>query len=378
MKRFLTISVFLIVFLFPTHTFAENLTDSDYNSLIESYSVESIFESLDNDTKRLLEELGVDEFDYDNLVNLTPKKIVKIFKEIVSKKASYPLASLAEIVILVMLSSLFNSMKSTIENDSMSDIYSLSSAVTIALILTVKMNNVITLSCASLGICANFVLAFVPVFAVIVASSGGITTSFSTNALILGLAQLLNIISDKFFLPLINCFLCIGVSAGIRPQLNLSKVTSTMKKYITSAISVCSAGFVSILSLKTAVASKVDAIGLRSVRFAINSIIPVIGSAISEGLLSIQSYSDLIKSSVGVTGIIIVFLVFLPSLVELTIWKIAISLCLICSDLFNDQPVKAVLSAFSDTLMLILVLLILSMVTTVISVGVLIAARSGV
>lgn len=378
MKRFITMSVFLIVLLFPNYAFSENKSDSEYNSLIESFSAESIFESLDNDTKKLLEELGVDEFDYNNIVNLTPKKFVEIFKEVISKKASGPLASLAEIVMLVMLSSLFNSMKNTIESDSMSDIYSLSSALTIALILIVKMNNAITLSCASLGICANFVLAFVPVFAVIVASSGGVTTSFSTNALILGLAQLLNIISDKLFLPVINCFLCIGISAGIRPQLNLSKVTSTIKKYITSAISVCSAGFVSILSLKTAVASKADAIGLRSVRFAINSIVPVIGSAISEGLLSIQCYSNLIKSSVGVTGIIIVFLVFLPSLIELTVWKIAVSLCIICSDLFDDRPVKAVLSAFSDTLMLILVLLILSMVTTVISVGVLIAARSGV
>jgi stage III sporulation protein AE len=150
-----------------------------------------------------------------------------------------------------------------------------------------------------------------------------------------------------------------------------------LRKIITSAISFSSATFVSILSIKTAVASKADALGLRSVRFAINSVVPVIGSAISEGLLSIQSYSSLIKSSVGVVGIIAVALVFLPSIIQVILWRFMLSICSVVSDVFGDNSVSLTLKAFKDSMLLVNVVLILSMMTTIVSIGILIAARTG-
>ena len=123
--------------------------------------------------------------------------------------------------------------------------------------------------------------------------------------------------------------------------------------------------------------SRADLLGLRSIRFAVNSVVPVIGSSISEGLLSIQAYSSLIKSSVGVVGIAAVCLVFLPALLEVVIWRIALSVCVIVSDLFGDNSVSSVLNAFREAMLLANVILILSLVTTVISIGILVASRGG-
>ena len=126
----------------------------------------------------------------------------------------------------------------------------------------------------------------------------------------------------------------------------------------------------SYLSLKTAVASRADALGLRSVRFAINSVVPIIGSSISEGLLSIQSYSSLIKTSVGIVGIIAISAIFLPAIINITLWRLSISAANICSKVFFDSE------AFSSVLLIINVLLILSMVTTIISLGILVASKT--
>ena len=110
-------------------------------------------------------------------------------------------------------------------------------------------------------------------------------------------------------------------------------------------------------------------------RFAINSVVPVIGGAISEGLLSIQAYSSLIKSSVGIVGIIAVLTVFVPPVLNVSFWRLFLSLCRTVSDIFNDRSVSSVLKAFEDSLLIMNVILILSMVTTIISIGILIAAR---
>lgn len=134
--------------------------------------------------------------------------------------------------------------------------------------------------------------------------------------------------------------------------------------------------FVAILSFKTAVSSKADALGLRSARFAINTVVPLIGGTISEGLLSIQSYSSLVKSSVGVVGIIAIVGVFLPALIEVNLWRLVLSASKICADVFDNKNGGLSIQAFSDTLLIIDVVLILSMVTTIISIGILIAVKT--
>ncbi|MFR3419086.1 MAG: stage III sporulation protein AE [Eubacterium sp.] len=201
-------------------------------------------------------------------------------------------------------------------------------------------------------------------------------TSFSVNGSLLLFSQTLNFISSNVFLPIVNSFMGISVCSSIRRDLNMGSIVSALRNLITKAISALSAIFVSYLSLKTAVASRADALGLRSVRFAINSVVPIIGSSISEGLLSIQSYSSLIKTSVGIVGIIAISAIFLPAIINITLWRLSISAANICSKVFFDSESSTVLEAFSSVLLIINVLLILSMVTTIISLGILVASKT--
>ncbi len=373
MKRFIYIfAVFIVLLVIPQTAYAEE-TD-DYQDYLNQYDF-SFMEELDGDTYELLDELGLTNFDYNTLVNFTVSDFLKSIKDILKGAVQTPIEACIAIFVFIILSSFFQNLKSTMINDEMSSVFSTVSALVIAVVLAVKMKTTISLACTAISVCADFVFAFVPVFCIIVAASGNTVAAFSTNTMLLSLAQTLNYISKNIFVPLTNCFLAIGICSGLRSELNLSSLLAFLKKYITTAISMAAAFFVSVLSIKTAVASRADAIGLRSIRFAINSVVPVIGSAISEGLLSIQSYSSLIRSSVGVVGIIAVALVFMPAIIEVVLWRFFLSLSSLVSDVFGDKSVSLVIKAFADAMLIMNVILILSMVTTIISIGILIAAK---
>ncbi|MCI9111614.1 MAG: hypothetical protein HFJ99_03505 [Eubacterium sp.] len=373
MKRFLYGFIVLILLLSVPLT-AFSVDDEGYEEYLENYDF-SFLEDLGSDTYDLLDELGLTTFDYNTLVNFSISDFTNSVKDILKGAAQTPLEACIVILVFIIISSFFQNLKSTMIDSEMSTLFSTVSALIIAVVLAIKMKTTISLACSSIAICADFIYAFIPVFCVIVATSGNTVAAFSTNTLLLSLAQTLNYISKNIFVPLTNCFLSIGICAGLRSELNLKSLLAFMKKYITTGISVCAAAFVSVLSIKTAVAARADAIGLRSIRFAINSVVPVIGSAISEGLLSIQSYSSLIRSSVGVVGIIAVVLVFLPAIIEVVFWRFFLSLSSIISDVFGDKSVTLVLKAFCDAMLIMNVILILSMVTTIISIGILIAAK---
>lgn len=369
MKRFI---ICLIMFLLiPIISFS---ADSEYNSYLENFDLGFVNE-LSNDTKNFLRELEVDNFDYQSISNLSFSNIINVFKKLIHQRLKNPLKSCSLVLIFVLLSALMRNI-SIDDNANINSVYSTISSLVIGVTLLVEIGSSIELATASLSVAADFIFAFIPAFCAIIASSGGIATSFVTNTTLLMLSQGISFISSNLFVPIVNSFLAISVCSGLRSELNLASFLSTLKRILISSISFISAMFVSILSIKTTVSARSDILGIRSVRFVINTVVPVIGGSISEGLLSIQGYSSLIKSSVGIVGIISVSLVFLPAIIEVIAWRITLSFCSIASDLFGDKSVSMLINAFKDTLLLINVILILSLVTTIISIGILIASRT--
>lgn len=363
----------LLFLLIPVSSYSMDYSEEEYNETLSSYDLSSFEKKLDADTYKMLDELGVLDFSYESITGLSFNDIVGLLKSLFQKKAELPIKSSVTVLIFILLSAFLQSLKAE-SDDSVNMIYSTATALLVATVVLVKLTSTVSLASMAISVASNFVYAFIPVFCSIVVASGGITTGFSTNTTLLILAQGLSFISSNVFMPIVNCYLALGVTSSLRYELNLDKLLSSLKKIITTCISFVSGVFVSVLSVKTAVAGRADMLGLRSIRFAINSVVPVIGSSISEGLLSIQAYSSLIKSSVGIVGVMAVVLVFLPSIIEVVLWRISLTLCVIVSDIFGDKSVSAVLNAFLNTLLLINVILILSMVTTVISFGILIAA----
>ncbi len=374
MKKTVIFFCALIIFLFvPISSYSMDYSEDEYAKTLSSFDLSSFEKELDGDTYDMLDELGLLDFSYQSITALSFNDIVDLLKSLFAQKAELPIKSGVTILVFILLSALLQSFKPEADA-SVNSIYSTATSILIATVILIKLTSTVSLAAMAILVASNFVYAFIPVFCSIVVASGGITTGFSTNTTLLLLAQGLSFLSSNVFVPIVNCYLALGVTSSLRYELNLDKLLSSLKKTITTCISFICGVFISVLSVKTAVAGRADMLGLRSIRFAINSVVPVIGSSISEGLLSIQAYSSLIKSSVGVVGIAAVALVFLPSVIEVVLWRITLTICVIVSDVFGDKSVSAVINTFLNTLLLINVILVLSMVTTVISFGILIAA----
>lgn len=370
--------ILFIIALAPNAAYAgEELNQTEYNRILSGYDL-SAFDELDDTTTDFLNQLGLLDFNYKDVLDFSFSDVFVIIKNIVFNSVKTPLYGSAAVIAIILLSALFQGFRQTVENGEMSEAVSAVSAVAVSLILIMKIKFAASSAIAAIEVCANFIYAFFPAFCIIVAASGSTVAAFSTNSLLLSMAQALNFISQNIFMPLSNCFLALGICSSIRNELNLRALIKNLKGYLITAISVCSGIFVTVLTLKTSVASRADAIGMRSVRFAINSVVPVIGGAVSEGLLSIQAYSSLIRSSVGVAGIAAVVMLFLPPVLEIVFWRFFLTLSSSVSDIFGDKSVSDVLSSFSDALLVMNVVLVLCTVTTVISIGILIAAKGSV
>lgn len=381
MKNYRTIIALLLTALCLTYIcmpFCAMAKDSidNYDELIKEYDLSS-FELIGEESKEFLNNIGISDFNYESISDISFTTVTKHIVNVILQRIDGPIKSGIILIGLIIISSFYCIVSKNLSNSNDSDIFAIAVNMIIAIYIVDKIMPCITLCSSTIKLCSDFTYAFFPVFCIIVATSGGTVTSFSVNTMLLALSQFLGAVSNFVFLPTTSCFMSLGLCSSINKELNLSALVNTIKSVITKSISIISAVFVSILSMKTAVSSKADVLGLRSVRFAINSVVPIIGGTISEGLLSIQSYSSLIKTSVGVVGIIAVFAVFLPALVDVTIWRFVLTVTRVCSLLFSHDSCADMIEVFRDVLLIINVIMILVMVTTIISIGILIAAKTG-
>ena len=103
MKRFfIALGIFAAVLLIPLSAFASE--ENEYEEQLKNYDF-SFLEELDESTYKLLEELGLSDFDYNTLVDFSFKDFLDKAKDSVSGSFRTPLEAGAAIIVFIILSS---------------------------------------------------------------------------------------------------------------------------------------------------------------------------------------------------------------------------------------------------------------------------------
>ena len=84
--------------------------------------------------------------------------------------------------------------------------------------------------------------------------------------------------------------------------------------------------FSCVLTFQSIVAKSADSVLFKGVKFALSSIIPVVGSAVGDAVTTVKGSISVIKSSVGTIGAIAVLLIFLFPFCTLWANKVAFEL----------------------------------------------------
>ncbi|OKZ71473.1 MAG: hypothetical protein BHV88_03950 [Clostridiales bacterium 41_12_two_minus] len=205
MKRFLI--ALLILLVIPVVSSAAEYNVDDYSEYLKQFDTSSFTDVLSKDTRTVLKELGIDDFNYESIGSLSFEDFFDIVKNIIYSQIKPPLKGAASLIAFIIISSFISSVK--VDDESINGAYSTFSAVVISIILIYQISDTISVATASLKIASDYIYAFVPVFAMILVTSGSTAAAASTNTLLLLLAQGLSVISANVLMPVVNCFLAL-------------------------------------------------------------------------------------------------------------------------------------------------------------------------
>lgn len=358
----------LMLFCLSTVAFALEANIDEYD---EEFDFESVIDATDEETLRILNEIGITEISFDSIFSVEPKKVFNALFNITSEALREPMkfafVSLGIIVLSTLLSSFVKS----------SETVSLVGGSAIALCAAVPVAGVVTTAFSVLEALGFFTTAFAGVFCAVVSASGNITAGVSYSGFTVMANALFSGLLTEFCMPVVNSMCALGFLSCFDVFNFSTRFSQTVKKIYVFFMSFVGTVFSGIITIKGVLSDGADSLTAKSIRFVVGRSLPVVGGTVSETYSALVSSLALIKNTVGVFGIITVVVTVLPVLIELLMWLLVLEIMISVSESFGTSKALGMLNVFKDTLVLLVATVIIVATIFIVSVGVVIVVKGG-
>ena len=293
----------------------EEETTDNYSSFYESSGADSLDDSLPDDVKDTIDSAGIDISNWQSMLSPSPKKIISMFADIARGSFKKPIKDMIIIAGVVVLVGLI---KGTAAAENFSEPLNIVIGCAVAITVFASSAGVISQGMSAVEVTSDFMLALIPVLAGIMTAAGNPTLALTYGSFAMAAAQAATQTAGNIIMPLCGAFSAFGMSASLSPELKLTKLADMIKKLTIGVLSFVAAAFSAVLGLKSLLAGSADTLASKGIKLALNSAVPIVGGALSDAYSSIIGSVSLLKSTVGVFGVIAVVMIDLPVVLQLT------------------------------------------------------------
>ena len=234
--------------------------------------------------------------DYGGYVN---ELLSILFKNVISLIPAF-----ATVVAVALLSAIVSSAEGNILGKSTSKIVHLACYALIILIITSMLTAVIADCIASINRVRKQIEIITPILATLTVLTGGTSSAaiYQPSAIFLS-GGAVEIISG-FIFPATIAVIVLNLMSKLNTQMSFSGVTALIKSIMKWVIGITVTVFSIFITFQSSATSLFDGIIFKATKYAVSNSVPIVGNFLSSGFDMLMSAGLLIKSSVGICGLL--------------------------------------------------------------------------
>lgn len=373
MKRIVcTLAAMLLLTLFAsgedTHIFAQQYDMSGAGD---------IQSALPDETRDTLDDMDVSPDNPQSMLDMTLNGFFEMLINLVKGKSQRPVRVLLTIIGVEILCALMKGFTASSKIGEDHPVFQVVSTLFISITLLVPISGYIEKIGELLNNIVSFQMTFVPVYALLITAQRQPVTASGYTAALFALCQILMVVLGKILLPLLSVYLAFSLVSAVSEGDNLKGIATMVRSATIFLLSTLTTVFVAFLTLQGFLGSATDNIGVRTVKLMMGSFIPVVGGAISEAYGTIQGCLGLLKTSVGIYGMLGAALIFLPTLLELVVWNLGLSLCASFGDMLQLPHVSGLIRSVGNVLKILISVMVCCILLFLISTCVMLLVGAG-
>lgn len=229
-------------------------------------------------------------------------------------------------------------------------------ALTIAAACVRPLGSVIAMGTETIRELHTYAGLLLPAMTGLMAASGGLSAS-AVSGLGMVLFDLLLSVVSGLLVPLLYLFLALGVAESALGLEQLARLRDFVKWLLVTGVKLLMWAYTGILTVTGLVSGAVDGQKLRSVRAVISGMVPVVGNIVSEASASLISAASLLRTGVGLYGMLAVFGICLAPFLRVAIQYLLLRLATALCGLFGKGSQSPLLEKLAQAVGLMLALL---------------------
>lgn len=360
----------IVIFLLLSCSFCVSAQKYD-----EEYFEDGFFSVIDDDTKKALDYFGVDDLDFDKIYSVSLSEISEYFSEDMLSSLKSTVSDFFLLLSVILINSVAASFFQTDKKDK--TLSMLSTAVVI-IIAVQKLNPLINVLLSTMKLNGDFILAFIPIFTLLVALSGSPGGAVTYNTLALLFSEGISAFINNFASQLLGGYFCLAISFSMNRMMNINRFLNTVNRITGFAIGFLACVFSALLSIKGVLSVSIDSASAKGIKFLLSSLIPIVGSSISDAYSSLVGSMSLIKGSVAAIAILVVVIISFPAVFEGVLYCISFSLLSYIAELFDLTEISSAMKVFYTGVRILILLSIFESFVLIISTGIMLNMKGGI
>lgn len=183
-----------------------------------------------------------------------------------------------------------------------------------------------------------------------------------------------SIIIEKCLVPLMTFSAVMAVAGNVGDKARISgfiKIIRSVTKWLMAFVITIFTGINAVYGFTSAA---LDAAGVKTIKFAVGSLVPVVGGFLSDTLETVASSAGLLKNAAGISGIIIICGICITPVIKIGVMQLLLKLAAAMTEPVTDSRISSMLWDVSEAVTSIFGTVILTAVLFMINICIILTA----
>lgn len=372
MKNLYRIIIFCLmsIFFIMIPVYADEIeTNNDNNTMIieaqeklnSDYRMEKFYKYINNlkDEEEILNGLNAKEYIESYLINkedpISFKTIGISLLSFLFKEVKTTTSLIVSILVIALLSALLKNIQDAFQTEE--GITSIAFfACYVVLIMILSKSFLISLDIAKSVFqdIVDFMNVLVPVLIFLISSAGGITSALTIDPIVLIAISVTPKIYTTVIFPLILIYLALLFTNNISKEFSIGNLCKFLKQTIMLCQGFILMIFVTILGIRGMTANTLDAVTKKSIKFAMDNFIPVVGKAFSDAISTLAACSLAMKSIVSTLGVLILVIIAIYPIIKIFVVSMGLKLTGAILEPVVDSKISGSVTMVGEALTLVM------------------------
>ena len=285
--------------------------------------------------------------------NISFEVIVKAFLSVLFKEVRTVLKLCLTIVIIAVLCSLLKNLQESFASEGISEIAFYACYALIIMILSKSFIVSISVAKDVIQNISDFMSALLPILVTIIGVTGGVMQVATLDPIILICVVFIPKLYADVIIPMILMQFVLEFANNLSKEHKIGNLCSLLKQCIVWFQGAIVTIFIGILTIRGITSSTLDAVTLKTAKFAVDNFIPIVGKAFSDAITSVAGYSLIIKNAISSIGLLIIILIILYPITKLVLMTFIYKLCGALIEPISDSRITKSLEAAGKSMTLI-------------------------